>query len=86
MRTTVTLEDDVAARLRQRARERDLPFKVVLNEALRAGLTEGGAPTDPYRMPTSSMRARPDVDLTKALALAGALEDAEVASRLEQGR
>lgn len=36
MRTTLTLDDDVAVKLRAAARER--PFKVVVNEVLRAGL------------------------------------------------
>ena len=36
MRTTLTLDDDVAAKLRAAAGER--PFKVVVNETLRAGL------------------------------------------------
>jgi hypothetical protein len=36
MRTTLTLDDDVAAKLRAAAKHR--PFKVVVNEALRAGL------------------------------------------------
>lgn len=38
MRTTLTLEKDVAARLRQLARRQGRPLKVVVNEALRAGL------------------------------------------------
>lgn len=37
MRTTLTLDDDVAAKLKAAARDR--PFKVVVNEALRAGLS-----------------------------------------------
>ena len=86
MRTTVTLEDDLAAKLRERARERDLSFKAVLNEAIRSGLTDSGAPSEPYRMTISSMRARPEIDLTKALLLAGQLEDEEVVRKLEQGR
>lgn len=36
MRTTLTLDSDVAARLKAAAKGR--PFKVVVNEALRAGL------------------------------------------------
>lgn len=36
MRTTLTLDDDVAVKLKAAARSR--PFKVVVNEALRAGL------------------------------------------------
>jgi hypothetical protein len=36
MRTTLTLDDDVAAKLKAEAKGR--PFRVVVNEALRAGL------------------------------------------------
>lgn len=38
MRTTMTLEKDVAARLEQVARKRRQSFKAIVNEALRAGL------------------------------------------------
>ena len=38
MRTTLTLDDDVAAKLKSACRERDVPFKQVVNEALRLGL------------------------------------------------
>jgi metal-responsive CopG/Arc/MetJ family transcriptional regulator len=38
MRTTITLEKDVAARLKRLRRTR--PFKELINEALRAGLDE----------------------------------------------
>lgn len=86
MRTTVTLEDDLAARLHERARERDLSFKAVLNEAIRSGLADPRPLSDPYRMKVSPMRVRPEIDLTKALRLAGQLEDEEIARKLEQGR
>jgi len=86
MRTTVTLEDDLAARLRERARERDLPFKAVLNDAIRSGLADSVNTSEPYRMKTSPMRAKPQVDLTKALRLAGQLEEEEIVRKLEQGR
>jgi hypothetical protein len=86
VRTTVTLEDDLAARLQERARERDLSFKAVLNDAIRSGLADSGAPPEPYQMKVSPMRAKPDVDLTKALQLAGQLEDEEIVRKLEQGR
>lgn len=36
MRTTLTLDDDVAVKLRAAAKDR--PFKAVVNEVLRAGL------------------------------------------------
>lgn len=39
MRTTLTLDKDVAARLAQTAKKRKQPFKTVVNDALRAGLS-----------------------------------------------
>jgi len=38
MRTTLTLDDDVAAKLRAESRRLDRPFREVLNETLRRGL------------------------------------------------
>jgi hypothetical protein len=40
MRTTLTLDDDVAARLQAEARRSGRPFKTVVNEYLRAGLAQ----------------------------------------------
>jgi len=40
MRTTLTLDDDVAARLQAEARKTGLPFKTVVNEHLRASLAQ----------------------------------------------
>lgn len=50
MRTTLTLDDDVAVKLKAAAKDR--PFKVVVNEALRAGLAaleKRTPPRRPYR-------------------------------------
>lgn len=77
MRTTVTLDPDVADRLRVLARERGLPFKRVLNDAIRDGF-HARVGVEPYRLPTRPMGLRSGVDLTKALALASALEDEEL--------
>lgn len=38
MRTTLTLDDDVATKLRAEARRARLPFRDVVNETLRRGL------------------------------------------------
>ena len=38
MRTTITLDPDVAARLKAAVRKRRQPFKVLVNQALRSGL------------------------------------------------
>jgi hypothetical protein len=40
MRTTLTLDDDVAARLQAESRRTGRPFKTVVNEYLRAGLAQ----------------------------------------------
>ena len=40
MRTTLTIDDDLAGLLRQRASDLGLPFKEVVNRTIRAGLGE----------------------------------------------
>ncbi len=37
MRTTLTLDDDLAGLLKQRARELGIPFKEAVNRTIRAG-------------------------------------------------
>jgi hypothetical protein len=52
MRTTVTLEADVAVRLEREQRKRRAPFKRVVNDVLRAGLdalAERKPKTGPFR-------------------------------------
>ena len=83
MRTTVTLDPDVDALLKQAMRERGLPFKQALNEALRAGLLRRESSTEPFRQRTFQL-GRPRADLTKALALAGELDDLRTQSLHQQ--
>jgi hypothetical protein len=40
MRTTLTIDDDLAGILRRKSRELDKPFKELVNAALRKGLAE----------------------------------------------
>jgi hypothetical protein len=82
MRTTVTLDEDVAAALQKLAAERGQSFKQTLNAAVRAGLA-GPGESSPYRLPTRRLGLRPGVDLDKALRLAGELEDDEIVRKLE---
>jgi hypothetical protein len=86
MRTTLTLDDDLARLLKDRAREQDLPFKQVVNDAVRAGLAASNGSRQPYRMTPMNLRLRPDVDYTKALQMAADLEDAAIIRKLQQGR
>ena len=83
MRTTLTLDDDLAAELHRRARETGRPFKDVVNEALRAGLTTGPAPRAEISHSTVSLELRPGFDLTHARRLATDLEDEEIVRKLE---
>jgi hypothetical protein len=58
MRTTLTLDDDVAALLRQVQKKHKGNLKGVVNEALRAGLTQMVTPrrcSIPYRTPAVSL-------------------------------
>ena len=86
VRTTLTLDNDLAELLRRQARERDVPFKQVVNEAIRAGLTSGARGSKPYRMKPRRLGVRSDVDVNKALGLAAELEDEEIVRKLDQGR
>ena len=83
MRTTVTLEPDVEALVKRVMRERGLTFKQAVNEAIRAGAGERGARAE-VDLPVYDM-GEPLVDVTKALRLAGELEDDELAARLRRG-
>lgn len=86
MRTTVTLDDDLAARLKRAAHERGIPFKQVINEAIRRGLSGNHLSARPYRVPRLRLRARPGVDIDKALRLAAALDDQVTIEKQRQGR
>lgn len=78
----MTLDPDVEAKLRHAARERGQSFKVVLNDAVRAGLGGRDRIRRRYRLPTRALGVRPGVDLDRALSLAGDLEDAETLRKL----
>lgn len=51
MRTTLTLDGDVVARLAHIAKRRRVPFNTVVNDALRAGLPaiDKPSPVPPFR-------------------------------------
>jgi Ribbon-helix-helix protein, copG family len=83
MRTTVTLDSDLAVKLRALARERGVSFKEALNTALRRGLTTAGGSQGRYRLESRRLGLRRGVDLEHALRLAGELEDAETIRKLE---
>lgn len=59
MRTTLTLDEDVAARLQAEARRTGRPFKTVVNERLRMALTQAVAVKElkPFKVESRSMGA-----------------------------
>ena len=83
MRTTVNLDPDVDARLRALARERGVPLRTVVNDALRAGTQPGAGNAPPYTLPSRRLGMRPGIDLGKALRLASELEDEEIVRKLD---
>jgi plasmid stability protein len=66
MRTTVTIDDDIALRLEQRRADRGQSFKQVINDTLRAGLdaAERGRATDEKRRTRQFDLGLPTVDLS----------------------
>jgi len=85
VRTTLTLDEDVARQIERRMRETKTTFKQTVNDLLRRGLrTDESDPT--FHVEPFSSEIRPGLDLTKALALAGSLEDDEVLRKLELGK
>ena len=71
VRTTLTLDDDVAARLAEEARRTGRSFKDTVNEALRGGLDARRQPqAEPFRVRARNLGAiRPAVSLDSAARL-----------------
>lgn len=84
MRTTITLEENLFDALKERAHERGVPFKRVVNDAIRSGL-EHERKSKPYKVPSRPM-GPPKIDLTKANQIAAALDDEKIIRELKQGR
>jgi hypothetical protein len=84
MRTTLTIDDDLAGLLKRRARELGLPFKEVVNRTLRAGLGEQTKPRGRAVVKTipHAFGFRPGIDLDKLNQLVDELEAEEYAARL----
>ena len=75
MRTTLTLDDDLADALRQQAKLLDIPFKRVVNNTLRRGLAPAAAEAPPeYRVVPFRSGFLPGVDPMKLNQLNDQLE------------
>ena len=86
MRTTLTIDDKLAAALKKRAFETGKSFKSVVNETLEAGLTANLALPKPKPFKTKPFpmgEPFPGINLDKANQLAGELEDEELARKMQ---
>lgn len=84
MRTTVTLDPDVEAKLKATMRERGVSFKAALNDAVRAGLDASAPVARPFKVNTAPLGVR--INIVKANQIAGEMEDEEILRKMEEGR
>jgi hypothetical protein len=84
MRTTLTIDDHLARALKERAHRSGKSFKQIVNETLRAGLgAAAGRLSKPYKIKAAALGGvMPGINLDKALALADAIEDQELAAKM----
>ena len=84
MRTTLTLDPDVALRLEQEMKRSGEGMKSTVNRALRLGLGMTGKPVDPpaFRVTAHDLGVRTGVDLDRMNQLVDELEGEEVARKL----
>ena len=84
MRSTVRIDDDLMAELKEWAHRENVSQTRLLNRLLREGmkaLREKRSCKTPYKETTIAMGA-PRIDLDKALALAAELEDEEILRKM----
>lgn len=84
MRTTLTLDPDVAQRLETEMRRSGQGMKAVVNRALRVGLGMTDKPTEPapFRVVPHSFGVRPGLDLDRMNQLVDELEAQEAGRKL----
>lgn len=88
MRTTLTLDPDVARLIEEEVHRRRKPFKQVVNEALRRGLApraEGPARRR-FRVRPHKTDLQPGIDAGSFNRLADELEDDAIVEKMRNGR
>jgi hypothetical protein len=85
MRTTLTLEPDIADRVNREMRRTGKGMKQVVNEALRSGLGMAGrsATPKPFTVRPHSFGFKPGIDLDRMNQLVDELEAEEVVRKLQ---
>jgi len=82
MRTTITLDPDVEQMLKNALRERDVTFKEVVNDAIRAGLKGPTGKRTRFRQRTFALGTGKTFSWDKALEMASAIEDEELIRKM----
>lgn len=84
MRTTLTLDRDVAERLEKEMRRTGRGLKATINDALRRGLRMGGKPPRPPRFEVRphAFGVKPGIDLDRMNQLVDELEAEEAARKI----
>lgn len=88
MRTTLTLDPDVARMIEEEVHRARKPFKQVVNEILRRGLEPRAQrrKAKPYSVRPHAARLMPGIDRGRFNALADELEDRASMEKLTRGR
>lgn len=81
MRTTLTIDDDLYARVEQRARREQVSPREVIEALLRRGL-DAPARAANYTQPVHASALQPGIDPRRLHQLADDLADEDVAARL----
>lgn len=75
MRTTLSLDDDVARLIDDAVHRERRPMKQIVNDALRRALAPSPSRREPYRLTPHESSVRPGFDTTGFNRLADELED-----------
>jgi hypothetical protein len=81
VRTTLTLDDDVARLVDDAVHRERRPMKQVINDALRRALTPAASREELYRLTPHESAVRPGFDLAGLNRLADELEDEAIIDR-----
>ena len=81
MRTTLRIDDDLFHELKRRAASEGVPMSELVNAALRRSLPTDARPRRVFRQRTHDL-GRPSFDVTRANAVAAALEDEALLRKL----
>lgn len=87
MRTTLTIDDDLARELKETAHRERRPFRDVVNDALRRGIGQGAtAPAERFTVEPLHLGFAPGVDPRRLNQLADDLEAAEFVAESARDR